>query len=247
MVATFTMGISGKRIMQIVGFVFPLIISAFLLFINKSLFKRIKVFVSILTLYIICIFLILIRIGFDYQLMTQYLFEGFTSSDPMSSNVRVEQFYALLDGWILNPIFGAGSGAVQWAYIRSFEDPWNYELSYMKLLFDFGLFGILIYGIGVLWIWYKSVRMYLGNYELGKYALAVSIGSISFMVGNATNPFLLKFDYLVVIFLPIALINLWLVKRRFIKPTFGRTIPYLILVHWYTSILNNKLCITINV
>ena len=214
LLATSTMLISGKRIMQIVGLASPLVIGVLLLFFNKLLFTRIKGLVFVMILYFLMFSVLLYTLGFDFHLMAQYVVEGITFSDPMESNVRIDQFYALLNGWIQNPILGAGSGAVQWAYLRSFEEPWNYELSYMKLLFDFGLVGVALYGIGVLFIWFKSVRMYVTHYALGKYALAAAIGSISFMVGNATNPFLLKFDYLVTLFLPLALINLGLLNRQ---------------------------------
>ena len=216
-VATFIMLMSGKRILLLCGLFSPLIISVFLWFIssgNKLLLRRIKAIFLILVLFNLIFFIVLHNVGYDFRLMAKYLIDGFESCGNTGSNIRVDQFYALLDGWIQNPIFGVGSGAVLWEYLRSSESPWNYELSYMKLLYDFGLIGVMLYGIGLLFTWLKSTRIYLGHCVLGKYALATVIGSIAFIVGNATNPYLLKFDYLVVIFLPIAIINLWLVNRR---------------------------------
>jgi hypothetical protein len=34
------------------------------------------------------------------------------------------------------------------------------------------------------------------------------------LIGNATNPYLEKFDYIWVIFLPVALINFWLLGQN---------------------------------
>jgi hypothetical protein len=214
LLATFTMLISGKRIMQIIGLSSPLLISCFLLIFDRSLLKRITLFILIFTLTNLIFFAVLYEFGFDFNLIANYIIEGFSSSVATEGNVRIEQFHALFNGWIKSPVFGSGSGAVLSEYIRSIEEPWNYELSYMKLLYDFGLIGFALYGIGVLFTWNTLIWIYLRNNVLGKYALPVAIGSLSFMAGNATNPFLLKFDYLVTIFLPIALVNLWLMNKR---------------------------------
>jgi hypothetical protein len=37
---------------------------------------------------------------------------------------------------------------------------------------------------------------------------------VLYLIGNATNPYLEKFDYIWVIFLPVALINFWLLGKN---------------------------------
>jgi len=49
---------------------------------------------------------------------------------------------------------------------------------------------------------------------LGIYMLPVLAGTSCFLIANATNPYLAKFDYIWVIFLPVALINIWLLDSK---------------------------------
>ena len=138
--------------------------------------KRITLFILLFAFTNLIFSAVLYEFGFDFNLIANYMIEGFSSSVATEGNVRIEQFYALFNGWIKSPVFGYGSGAVLSEYIRSIEEPWNYELSYMKLLYDFGLIGVALYGIGVLFTWNTLIWIYLRNNVLGKYALPAAIG-----------------------------------------------------------------------
>jgi len=47
-----------------------------------------------------------------------------------------------------------------------------------------------------------------------KIAFPTLVGMISFLIGNATNPYLGKFDFMWVIFVPVLIINLYKLENR---------------------------------
>ncbi|HWC73716.1 MAG TPA: hypothetical protein VG454_07235 [Gemmatimonadales bacterium] len=127
---------------------------------------------------------------------------------------RKEMFLNLLAGWAKSPLLGSGQGAIAPGWIRSQEQPWAYELSYMALLFHAGLLGFLVYTAGVGWIITMALRIIREGNRLGLCTLSVLVGSLCFLLANAADPYLEKFDYMWVIFLPVALINVWLCSQR---------------------------------
>lgn len=140
----------------------------------------------------------------DYYI--DQLFSVFDFSENTSNIERRMQFYALLEGWGNSPIFGAGAGAAA-EYSRSIEQPWAYELSYVAFLFQYGIIGFLLYAGGICFIVYRLRQIILLRGRKS-FHFCVLAGFISFLIANATNPYLAKFDYMWVIFLPFALINI---------------------------------------
>lgn len=127
--------------------------------------------------------------------------------------VRRDQFLALLAGWRHSPLLGVGLGGIA-DVVRSQEMPWGYELSYASLLFHVGLVGVVAYAFGMGWIFREGVRVLRSGSTLAPYMIPVLTGTACFLIGNATNPYLEKFDYLWVVFLPVALINRWHLENR---------------------------------
>lgn len=129
-------------------------------------------------------------------------------SDFANDNSNIErslQFDSLLDGFLMSPMIGAGAGAAA-SYTRSIEYPWAYELSYVAFLYQYGLFGCAIYTAGIFYILFFLVKS-VNKYGRASFEFAFLSGFITFMIANATNPYLTKFDYMWVIFVPFALIN----------------------------------------
>ncbi len=85
--------------------------------------------------------------------------------------------------------------------------PWAYELTYVALLFQTGVIGFFFYSVGVIWIFVMGLRMAASSHRLADQMLAVLVGLACFLVANATNPYLAKYDLMWVIFLPVAMIN----------------------------------------
>jgi hypothetical protein len=146
---------------------------------------------------------------FMYSLWPDYIYERVSSIFEFgagASNLeRTYQFIALMDGIYAHPFWGAGAGAVA-DYIRSEEMPWAYELFYVALIFQYGLLGFSIYAMGVLFLMVflaREVRR-KGRDSFEFYYLC---GLISFLLATATNPYLAKFDYMWVLFVPVALLN----------------------------------------
>lgn len=129
--------------------------------------------------------------------------------DPIARQ-RADQLAALQEGWLESPWFGTGHGAPAPGVIRSEEMPWAYELAYMALLMHVGLVGVAIYGAGVGWIYAMGMRSIRSGARGSLLVLPMLSGTSAFLVANATNPYLEKYDYLWVLFLPLAYINYWL-------------------------------------
>jgi hypothetical protein len=140
--------------------------------------------------------------------------QGFAFESYVRASVRKEQFLNLVTGWTEAPLLGAGHGAVAPGWLRSEDQPWAYELSYVALLFHTGLLGFMAYAAGVAWILWMGLRIIRSGGRLGLYMLPVLVGTICFLLANATNPYLEKYDYMWVIFLPLAVINGWLLTRE---------------------------------
>ncbi len=146
--------------------------------------------------------------GFGEMVSTGFQF----NTDPVAMSRR-DQFAALINGWKEQPFFGSGHGMPARGVIRSIETPWSYELSYVALLFHTGLVGAVAYAGGVVWMGVMAYAIARRGWSEAPSMVATLVGTSSFLVANATNPYLEKYDYLWVLFLPIAFVNSYLVQR----------------------------------
>lgn len=135
------------------------------------------------------------------------------SFDMETESARHEQLNALLRGWWKKPLFGSGLGAGVEGSTRSAAMPWAYELSYVSLLYHTGMIGFALYTLPVLWILFTAVRIIRSGGELAFHMAPILVGMVGFLIANATNPYLTKFDFMWVIFLPVAIINFWLLGK----------------------------------
>lgn len=210
--------LSGRRALLGVVAISPFITLIFKYFLPRkdsklNRKKLIRTFVGlILILFGIYIYLYFFY-GFNLQSLIKMFLEGFDFQHSGGAIARKAQFYALLEGWSKYPLFGAGHGAGV-SYLRSTKQPWSYELYYVVLLYQTGLIGFLAYSSGLIWMFWKGIRIIRSGHSLGVHILPVLVGTACFLVGNATNPYLGKFDYMWVIFLPLAFVNLWLLKGK---------------------------------
>jgi len=152
--------------------------------------------------------------GFSLASVWRMFLLGFDFQRDVSATARSSQLVALITGWANDPLLGAGHGASAPGSLRSIQMPWAYELSYAALLFHTGLIGFLTYAAAVLWIYGQGVRVIRDGGAQGGYMLAALVGLTCFLIGNATNPYLEKYDLMWVIFLPVALINHWQLSRE---------------------------------
>ena len=139
---------------------------------------------------------------------------GFRFNSDFVAMSRRDQFVALVNGWLQHPAFGSGHGASAPGVIRSVEMPWSYELTYVALLYHTGIVGFVAYSAGLFWTFLQARRIARTGWSEAPYLVATLVGTASFVLANATNPYLEKYDSIWVLFLPIAFINVWLIERH---------------------------------
>ena len=207
--------VTGRRAFFVSFFFSVLIILALLIFIKwpgkSSIYNRVILF-SFFVSFSAIVFIFLQDVNFDFYVEKLTSILDFSTNE---SNIeRVYQFQSLLKGIELSPLFGYGAGAAA-DYVRSQEQPWAYELSYVSLAYQYGLIGLLLYSLGVSTIIFMLVRICSGrnaSIPQKKAILSFFGGFISFMIANATNPYFAKFDYMWVLFVPIFIVNVYMKK-----------------------------------
>lgn len=171
---------------------------------KKNIAKKIFVF----SIFILIIGGVVIQLElFEFELLFEFIGDAIgDDSSGINYDPRLLQFDALVQGWTDNPIMGNGTG-VDAEVVRS-ELPGTYELSYVALLFERGLFGITIYALQfiILNIW--MILSLKNDLIPTKYGIAVLIAFDMFLFANATNPYLNAFDHLWVLFIVLAMINI---------------------------------------
>lgn len=209
--------LSGRRALMLVIFFPPVIIWFLSRFVpgNQRAEKRrvsLPATLSIVVIFVAVGFCLSFAFGISINAIKEMFFEGFNFSNDISALLRAEQLAALLDGWKQYPILGAGHGAGV-DYLRSGTQVWAYELSYVALFYQTGAVGFILYFLCFFWIFWKGIRVIKSRSSLGPSMLTVLTGMICFLIANATNPYLAKFDYMWIIFLPLLLINQALLNK----------------------------------
>jgi len=212
--------LSGRRALLVVMFFSFFIIFLLTPFIkNNTIRKSIRIKLNYLIVYVMISLFILSIIILSYYYVDIYkIYEGliqgfsFGSSTDESTNARTEQFFSLINGFSNSPVIGNGFGAVA-SVVRNDEMPWAYELSYISLLFHTGIVGFLIYFLLTIWIIIESLKI-SKDISAIKYIFPYIVGMISFLIGNMSNPYLMKFDYLWVIFIPVMYINYYRLHKK---------------------------------
>lgn len=139
----------------------------------------------------------------------------FSASNRSDSAVgRVDQYLAMMHAWEQAPYLGQGLGATAHECVRSPDFPWVYELSYVDLLFQTGVVGLILYGSGIAWICWLGIKIVKAGGEGARFMLPMLVALIAMLIASGTNPYLAGFDRLWVIFLPLAFINHWLLVQR---------------------------------
>jgi hypothetical protein len=207
--------ISGRRAFWMVMFLCPVII--FIAFKLVKIKIPTKTYIYSLIIAVLMIIMSFYIFSLDIDLILKEIssvFEFNSTDEGMSNYLRKEQYDALITGWKERPLLGWGHGAGAIDSIRSKESPWEYELSYLALLFQTGLIGFIIYTLSVLWIFMQSVIVLRRHQEYAPFLLPSLIALVCFLIINATNPYLFKFDYLWTLYFPIFILNSFLINAR---------------------------------
>ena len=204
---------SGRRMFWLVLLITPFVSLCLLQFSSKRL--SITALLSGGSISVLLCILIGGVAFFALGLRPDSVFNEFVSAflgQEASSSARFEQALALWDAFTRSPLIGHGLGAAV-EVKRSVEMPWAYELSYLALLMHVGMVGFLTY-IGVIVLTFiKGIAISWKDADFASSFVPLATGLSVFLIMNATNPYLAKFDYLWVIFLPVALINAHLTQK----------------------------------
>jgi hypothetical protein len=153
-------------------------------------------------------------VDLSWQGLVQLVASGFDrqAKDPGAS-VRLDQMSALFRGWELRPLFGNGLGSFTHEVIRSDDRPWAYELQYSLMLFQTGIVGVVLYGAGIVWLYWMGLKVIRSRSEIGVHMVPVLVGTTCFLIANSVEPYLQTFGQLWPLFLPLGLINWWLLTN----------------------------------
>ena len=208
--------LSGRRALQLVvalGFPIALALRLQLPPVQRRAAPLRRTFLAMVGASTAAVLVLGATVGLELDAVWEMFRTGFAfSTDPVAQS-RAVQFDALLAGWAANPLLGSGHGAPAPGVIRSTEMPWAYELAYLALLYHTGLVGLLVYAGGIAWIFVMSRRVIREGGPLAPLTVAILTGACTFLIANATNPYLETYDYLWVIFLPLAVVNVLLLGR----------------------------------
>lgn len=221
LVSFFVMLVSGRKAFMLVGLIsvpLSLILMRMSGIANFQLKSIVKIFGVASVIIMVGVLIGSMAFGLDLSALFEYFLSGFDFGDPdnVSAARRVEQFNALIGEWKSSPFIGFGHGSNAQSAPGDVM-PWAYELQYIALLFQTGILGMLVYGSAVTWLMYQMVRLSRKYADLAVLMFPALVGLVCFLMANATNPYLSKFDYLWTIFLPVGLVNIGLLRDNAIR------------------------------
>jgi hypothetical protein len=150
---------------------------------------------------------------FDWGEFAAMIRSGFDVEGDVGASERYQQARALVTAWAAHPILGWGWGHGAPDFLRSEDRPWEYELQYVLLLFSTGVVGWLLYAAGVVWVYWTGGRVIRSGGPHATYMVAALTGLTAILFANGTNPYLVSAGNMWMVFLPIAIINSWLLGR----------------------------------
>jgi hypothetical protein len=116
-----------------------------------------------------------------------------------------QEAHFLVQWWLASPIIGHGSGAMISGYARSMTQPWQFELTYLSVLMQFGLVGFGILAGCSVWIVRNLGRM-VGWFPPGR---AVQAGFIGVLLASIADPYLFTSSGIWMFFVPFAVAAQW--------------------------------------
>ncbi len=116
-----------------------------------------------------------------------------TQRNELSTSYRLEQAPQLLRGFRRHVLLGSGLGAtLPSGFRRNKPEPWSFELSYLQLLFQLGVIGIVLLLAAPWWALYRGVRSLARANPDRRVAIAAAIGGIAgFLFTSGGNPYLM--------------------------------------------------------
>ena len=190
--------LSGRRALQLAIFLMPL----FLFFTAKIFAEKKSVTGRIVKLWLIVVLgvaMFLVYLFFNGHLNFDDFVDRFVLVFEDDGGARTSQAASLFSAFLSNPFFGSGIGGTT-DVIRSDDAPWVYELTYLQLLFNFGIVGMALFAVlffSQIWRIGCNARYSHMNYSIE--VKSMFSGVIFLMFGSATNPYLGSFDFMLML------------------------------------------------
>jgi len=119
-------------------------------------------------------------------------------ADPVSLGGRLSQVRVLGGAILRHPFWGIGFGAYFSDYrtIQDVADPYSFELGYLDMTVKFGIIGFAFWGLIILGIFAKGLKLLWFKFDLARGDRALILGFLSGLVSllivGGTSPFLMS-------------------------------------------------------
>ena len=120
--------------------------------------------------------------------------------------IRQTQLEILVENWKKRPVFGWGDPSDAENYARS-DVVGSYELTYMAMLMQRGVFGLSIYILLIIWLYKRMFIIVKSNSKYKEKTFCLLVAFTIILIANGTNPYLSNFDRLIIQFAPLFIIN----------------------------------------
>ncbi|MEQ6917338.1 hypothetical protein [Halomonas aquatica] len=202
---------SGRRMFWLVVLLTPFL-ALFFLQLSTRRFRTVAMLGALIRMGVAAALVvagIIVALGLQPILLVQEFVSAFIGQEA-SSRIRFEQAGALWRAFESSPLVGIGLGSTVDSVNRQ---GWAFELWYLSLLKSVGLLGFLVYAVAVGWVVVKGMLLARRNREFAALFVPLVTAMMIFLIMSGSNPYIGKFDYLWVIFLPVSLINAYLTER----------------------------------
>jgi hypothetical protein len=135
--------------------------------------------------------------------LENYLAAG-VAPNKLGPAVRNAQMHTLFKEISTRPLMGSGIGYISLDCIRSEQQPWRFELTYLGMALNVGMVGMVILGL----VYLRWSKIALSASIPCRKTVPIVCGSIFFLICSATNPYILSVEYLWIYFIPYFLYRL---------------------------------------
>jgi hypothetical protein len=200
----FVILLTGRRALAIISLLSPFLLLSYAFFYNMINLRKIIFILFLLFSVSVCIF------SYFY-----YLQSSFTGSDMdliqrindefSDESVRVNQLPFLLDYFLHHP-WGSGFGVIlpnSEPHIRDSVSKWNFELTYLQLICNTGILGILFYPLLFIFLFKKLHKFLLAKTDISIITSSSINGLQLFLLASFSNPYISSFESIFLIFLPL--------------------------------------------
>jgi len=140
--------------------------------------------------------------------------------DPVSLGQRLSQARVLGGAILRQPFWGTGFGTYfpNYRTIQDVADPYSFELGYLDMTVKFGIIGFAFWGLVILRIFAKGLKLLWFKFDLKRLDQALILGFLSGLVAlliiGGTSPFLMSGFGILHIVLAVYLLEMISAKRK---------------------------------